>query len=86
MSLIRKAGITGQTRYTVLKFINNSRVIKPIACKHSVTRCCLDIAVKHRQTQHHKSLAAYVIKIFDVIFHPARFPLFLSGNIFNIPL
>ena len=22
----------------------------------------------------------------DLIFHPARFPLFLSGNIFNIPL
>ena len=26
------------------------------------------------------------VKIFIVIFHSARFPLFLSGNIFNIPL
>jgi hypothetical protein len=48
-----------------LKFINNSWVITPIPCKHSVTRRCVDTVVKHRQTQHHKSLAAYVIKIFD---------------------
>jgi hypothetical protein len=47
----------------LLKFINNSWVIKPIACKHSVTRFCLDTAVKHHQTQHHNSLAEYIIKM-----------------------
>jgi hypothetical protein len=43
---------------------------------------------KHLQPYANVFLAAYClrVKIFIVIFHSARFPLFLSGNIFNIPL
>jgi hypothetical protein len=53
--------------WILLKFINNSWVIKPIVCKHSVTRCCLDTEVKHRQTAPQEFSCIYVIKIFDYI-------------------
>jgi hypothetical protein len=47
--------------------------------------CNLFSAEENTQTKKLKNIM-HMCQLSQLIFHPARFPLFLSGNIFNIPL
>jgi hypothetical protein len=61
-----------------------SKAFKPYTAYRRAGRKKLERQKEYYPTFFH--FVRLIQKIFRIIFHPARFPLFLSGNIFNIPL